>query len=199
MLVVGLTGGIGSGKSEVSRMLKTMGYPIYNSDLEARNIVNSSHEVVRKIKSIFGDDSYEHGELNRAKMARLVFNDSALLAQLNAIVHPAVTEHFRDWKKRHAHLELTFKEAAILFESGAYKEVDRVVVVTAPKQLRIDRVCRRDGVMAQQVKERMANQMPEEELVSRADFVINNDEQQPLLPQVVELVNKLKRIKGSEI
>lgn len=199
MLAVGLTGGIGSGKSEVSRMIGAMGYPVYNADLEARNIVNSNSEVVKKIKSIFGDDSYEDGLLNRPRMAQLVFNDSTLLAQLNGIVHPAVTEHFRDWKKQHAHLDLTFKEAAILFESGTHKEVDRVVVVTAPKQLRIDRVSHRDGVTAQQVEERIANQMPEEELVLRADFVINNDEQQSLLKQVVDLVDKLLDIKNKGI
>ncbi len=191
MISVGITGGIGSGKSEVSRMLLSMGYPVYNSDLEARAIVDTDPEVKREIQSVFGEDMYEKGMLNRPKMAGLVFNDPKLLRQLNAIVHPAVSWHFEVWKQKHSHRELIFQEAAILFESGGYKQVDATVVITAPQELRIERVCRRDGVSPQEVKKRMANQLPQEELETRADFLIVNDGLSPLLPQVIELLEKL--------
>lgn len=191
MISVGIAGGIGSGKSMVSNILEAMGYPVYNADLEARNIVDTNNEVIEQIKSLFGSAIYIDGKFDRVKVSKFVFNDKNLLQGLNSIVHPAVAHHFNVWKQRNANARIVFKEAAILFESGAYKQVDKVVVVVAPKQLRIDRVCQRDGVTPEQVIQRMANQLSDNELVSKSDFVIVNDGLQLLLPQVTELISSI--------
>ena len=191
MISVGITGGIGSGKTMVSHILKAMGYPIYNADLEARLIIDTNPEVIEQIKLLFGNDIYVGEKLDRAKVSSLVFNDNSLLQSLNSIVHPAVAQHFNIWKKRHNNVKLTFKEAAIIFESGAYKQVDAVVAVVAPQELRINRVCQRDGVTPEQVLQRMANQLSDEELVAKSDFVLINDSIRLLLPQVTELISKV--------
>jgi dephospho-CoA kinase len=191
MISVGIAGGIGSGKSMVSNILEAMGYPVYNADLEARNIVDTNNEVIEQIKSLFGSAIFIEGKLDRAKVSKLVFNDKNLLQGLNSIVHPAVAHHFNEWKQSNANVKIVFKEAAILFESGAYKQVDKVVVVVAPQQLRIDRVCQRDGVTPEQVIQRMANQLSDEELVAKSNYVLINDGIRLLLPQVTELVSKI--------
>ncbi|HCX99335.1 MAG TPA: dephospho-CoA kinase [Bacteroidales bacterium] len=190
MISIGITGGIGSGKTMVSHILKAMGYPIYNADLEARTIIDTNPEVIEQIKLLFGNDIYVGGKLDRAKVSNLVFNDNSLLQNLNSIVHPAVAQHFNAWKAGNASAKLTFKEAAIIFESGAYKQVDGVVAVVAPQELRIARVCQRDGVSPEQVMQRMANQLSDEELVAKSDFVLINDGIRLLLPQVTELISK---------
>ncbi len=191
MIVVGITGGIGSGKSMVSSILKAMGYAVYNADIEARAIMNTNQMVVEDIKQLFGDDVYEKGTLNRPRVAELVFDNPTLLANLNSIVHPAVANHFEEWKRLHANAKILFKEAAILFESGANKQVDAVIAITAPQELKIERVCKRDGISRNQVIQRMANQLPDKELVAKSDFLIVNDEVKLLVPQVIEIVNKL--------
>ncbi|HPF93296.1 MAG TPA: dephospho-CoA kinase [Tenuifilaceae bacterium] len=191
MIVVGITGGIGSGKSMVSSILKAMGYAVYNADIEARAIMNTNQMVVEDIKQLFGDDVYEKGTLNRPRVAELVFDNPTLLANLNSIVHPAVANHFDEWKRLHANAKILFKEAAILFESGAYKQVDFVIAITAPQELKIERVCKRDGISRNQVMQRMGNQLPDKELVDKSDFIIVNDEVKLLVPQVIEIVNKL--------
>lgn len=191
MISVGITGGIGSGKSMVSQIVKTMGYPVYNADLEARTIVDTKPEVIKQIKLLFGSGIYFEGKLDRAKVSSLVFADNSLLQNLNSIVHPAVAQHFNVWKQNNASAKLTFKEAAIIFESGAYKQVDGVVAVVAPRKLRIARVCQRDGVTPEQVMQRMANQLSDEELVAKSNFVLVNDGIRLLLPQVAELVSKI--------
>ncbi len=191
MIVVGITGGIGSGKSMVSSILKAMGYAVYNADIEARAIMNTNQMVVEDIKQLFGDDVYEQGTLNRPRVAQLVFDNPKLLANLNSIVHPAVASHFEEWKRLHVNTKILFKEAAILFESGANKQVDAVIAITAPQELKIERVCKRDGISRNQVIQRMANQLPDKELVDKSDFIIVNDEVKLLVPQVIEIVNKL--------
>ncbi|MDD2278952.1 MAG: dephospho-CoA kinase [Bacteroidales bacterium] len=191
MISVGIAGGIGSGKSMVSNILEAMGYPVYNADLEARTIVDTNNEVIEQIKSLFGIGIYIEGKLDRAKVSMLVFNDKNLLQSLNSIVHPAVAHHFNAWKQTNANVKIAFKEAAILFESGAYKQVDMVVAVVAPQKLRIDRVCQRDGVTPEHVIQRMANQLSDEELVAKSNFVLVNDGIRLLLPQVTELVSKI--------
>lgn len=188
MISVGITGGIGSGKSMVSHILNTMGYPIYNADLEARLIVDTKPEVIEQIKFLFGSDIYIGGKLDRARVSSFVFSDKDLLQNLNSIVHPAVAQHFSVWKQNNASAKLTFKEAAIIFESGAYKQVDGVVAVVAPRELRVARVCQRDGVTPEQVMQRMANQLSDEELVAKSNFVLVNDGIRLLLPQVTELI-----------
>jgi dephospho-CoA kinase len=191
MLKIGVTGGIGSGKSLVCKIISSMGYPVYNADEEAKNLTNSHPAIVSNVKSLFGDDIYSDGELNRKKVADLVFNNSDLLQKLNAIIHPVVAEDFREWVSKNSHHQLIFHEAAILFESGAYKHVDKTVAVWATQEQRIERVCSRDGVSRKDVLNRIANQIGEDELLSRSDFVIKNTELELLTPQIVMLIDNL--------
>lgn len=194
MTRVGISGGIGSGKSMVCRIVEAMGYPVYNADAEAKQLSNTHETIVSGAKALFGDSIYCNGELDRKRVGSLVFSDAKLLEQLNSIIHPVVAEHFETWVRANSEHRLVFKEAAILFESGAYKQVDKTVAVWAPDDVRIARVCKRDGIQEDRVRERMANQMSQNELVRRVDYVIKNNGEELLLPQVVNLVNVLLEI-----
>lgn len=189
MLEIGITGGIGSGKSTVANILASFGYAIYDSDARAKALYTSSKAVKQQVTAAFGQEIYlPSGELNRPAMAQIVFNDKARLQELNNIVHPATALDFQSWlnelEEKGYPKSLVFKEAAILFESGAYKMVDAVITVYAPKRLRLQRVLQRDGTNRAQVLARMSKQMPEIEKLQRADFVIYSDGQQMLIPQV---------------
>jgi dephospho-CoA kinase len=191
MLKVGVTGGIGSGKSLVCSIISAMGFPVYNADLEARTIVNTDPVVIGAIINLFGEGVYENGQLDRKKVGALVFSNPALLNQLNMIVHPAVARHFDQWVEQHEHRALVVKETAILFESGAYRGVDRIVAVTAPLDLRIRRVVERDSISPEEVMKRIGNQLPEEVIRARSHYVIDNDDVKLLLPQVVVVLEGL--------
>jgi dephospho-CoA kinase len=191
MLKVGVTGGIGSGKTLICSVISAMGYPVFNADLEARQIIDNDPNVVLSVKKLFGDSIYTEGILDRKKVAEIVFSNPILLEELNAIVHPAVGAFFDAWVLQFKSRSLVIKEAAILFESGAYKSVDKTIVVTAPLEIRVKRVMDRDKVSRDVVINRLNNQFPQEELVKRADFVIENDEVQLLLPQIVKVIDIL--------
>ncbi len=188
---VGITGGIGTGKSFVSKIFKTLGVPFYDADLEAKLIMNKSAKVREALIRAFGSDTYfEDGSLNRRYLSDKVFNDSEKLALLNSIVHPAVIQDSIDWSNSQ-HAPYILKEAALLYESGSYKNLDYTILVTAPEELRIQRVMQRDNVDREEVLRRMARQMPEEEKLQYADFLIHNDGKIPLLPQVLAVHNAL--------
>ena len=189
-LIVGLTGGIGSGKSTVAKVFQSLGVPIFNSDLEAKYIINNDVEVIRAITLEFGN-VYENGKLNRIKMAEVVFNDKNALEKLNKIVHPKVAEYFENWVLANNDSSILIKEAAILIESGAYKKIDKIVLVTAPTTIRIQRVVNRDNISKEKVKERMNAQLSDKEKPSYADFFIINDDIQLVIPQVLAAYNKL--------
>lgn len=190
-MIVGLTGGIGSGKSTVAQLLVTMGYPVYNSDDRAKWLQNNDPELVNQIILLLGADVYSDGILNRALVASRVFADSDLLKGLNEIVHPAVASDFSDWVAVQKSTIL-FKESAILVETGIYKQCDALVVVTAPEALRINRVAIRDGASESEIQKRLKNQKPEAEKVAVADFVIVNDDISPIIPQVLHMIKHLK-------
>ena len=187
MLKVGLTGGIGSGKSFVARLFAELGVPVYEADYEAKMLIEVDPEIVAAYKSFFGDDIYTPLGLNRKKVAAIVFEDKELLQRVNKVVHPAVACHFDVWLKQHSGAPYVIHEAAILFESRSSERMDKVIAVSAPDSIRVARVMARDGVGEEAVKLRMNNQMKEEERLAKADFVIVNDEIQLLLPQVVGL------------
>jgi dephospho-CoA kinase len=189
-LIVGLTGGIGSGKSTVAKVFQSLGVPIFNSDLEAKYIINNDVEVIRAITFEFGN-VYENGKLNRIKMAEVVFKDKNALEKLNKIVHPKVAEYFENWVLENNDSSILIKEAAILIESGAYKKIDKIVLVTAPTTIRIQRVVNRDNISKEKVKERMNAQLSDKEKLSYADFFIINDDIQLVIPQVLAAYNKL--------
>ena len=188
--VIGLTGGIGSGKTTVAAYFAEMGVPVYIADNGARTVMQLDH-VVQQIKNVFGEGIFENGILNRAKLAEIVFNDKEKLEQLNAIVHPAVKNDFEVWLLRHKNYEYVVYEAAILFESGRYKECDVIITVTAPEEIRINRVLKRDNTTRAQVLSRMKMQWKDENRISRSNFVINNVNLKIAKEEVVKILKIL--------
>lgn len=189
-LIVGVTGGIGSGKSTVCRIFKVLGVPIYEADARAKAILDEDAVLRDSIRSIFGDTIIgPDGRIDRKVLASMVFGEAnrERLAQLNASVHPAVFADTVKWVEAHAHHDYVIKEAAILFESGAYHGVHVKVMVTAPEEIRMARVMERDQSSREDVSARMASQWPEERKVAMSDHVIVNDGVIPLLPQVLAL------------
>lgn len=184
---VGITGGIGSGKTTVCQIFEALGIPVYYADHWAKWLINNEDALKKGIVEIFGQEAYTpDGAYNRPFVAKVVFENKQKLAALNALVHPAVEQNSRSWHEEQAALGVpyTLKEAALIIESGSHHFLDFLIVVTAPEALRIQRVVQRDGVTKEQVSARMANQMPEAEKVVLADFVIVNDGTQALIPQV---------------
>jgi dephospho-CoA kinase len=188
---VGITGGIGSGKSYICQTLEAMGYPVFYSDEQAKDIISNNPEAIAAITEIFGDEAYLNGKLNKIYLAEKIFGDPSLREKMNAVVHPLVRQHFLVWASK-THSPIVFNEAAILFETGAYKNFDFVILVFSPEDLRLKRVMRRDGVSKEEVKARINAQWPDDKKIPLASFTINNDEKEPLLPQIVEIINQLK-------
>ncbi len=188
MLKVGLTGGIGSGKTLVCEVFKTLGIPVYSSDTEARNILNDDPLVKTQLISAFGSDVYsQDGILNRHRVSEIVFNNTEQLNKLNSIVHPAVRNHFLLWLAKNKTAPYIIKEAAILIESGAHRDVDVIVTVFAPLELRISRVMERDKISREAVMGRITRQMDEEQKVALSDYVIYNNDRSLMLPQILQL------------
>lgn len=186
-LKVGITGGIGSGKTTVCRIFKVLGVPVFDADQETKNLMQNDPNLVSAIKNSFGEQAYdENGVLNRAFLAGQVFKDEAKLKILNELVHPVAIQAAVDWAESQE-APYTLKEAALLFESGSYKLNDVNILVTAPEEERIRRVMQRDQVPRQQVLDRISKQMPEDQKKEMADYVIDNSGEVPLIPQVLAL------------
>lgn len=189
---VGITGGIGSGKSTVCKIFEVLGIPVYYADDRAKWLMHNQPELIEGIKTAFGEQAYKpNNTLNRPYIADIVFNNKEKLDQLNALVHPAVFQDGVAWNEAHADAPYTLKEAAILFESGSYLTVDKVITVFAPKEIRIQRVLSRDNTNRKDVEARMNKQMPEEEKINRSDFVIYNDGERSLIEQVLTVHRQL--------
>src|SRR5688572_7077500 len=186
VLSIGLTGGIGSGKTTVAHVFETLGIPVYYADSEAKRIMNEDKDLKEAIFKNFGNASYKNGVLDRAYLSAIVFNDSYKLDLLNSLVHPATIQDANLWMKNQIS-PYVIKEAALLFESGAAEHLDYVIGVYAPADIRINRVMERDGLGYEDVLKRMKNQVDEEIKMKLCDFVITNDEQQPVIPQVLKL------------
>ena len=193
-IIIGITGGIGGGKSTLSDRLSGRGYKIYNSDLRARLLQNEDLELVNAIKKLLGDDIYKNGELDRPAVAAIVFQNKALLQQLNQLVHPAVRADFKRWKEVYNTEKLLFVESAIMFESGLALLMDKVVLMTASEEVRIARVVKRDGISPEQVRARMMHQLPEDEKIKRAHYVIHSDDHQPLNDKIDALLRDLDEL-----
>ncbi len=189
---VGLTGGIGTGKSTVARIFETIGIPVYYADAAAKRLMQTDRRVKEELSRLFGSNVYAaNGELKRAWLADKVFNNDSMLAELNAVIHPAVRRDAEIWFNSQSGA-YAIEEAAILIESGAYQAVDVIIVVTAPRELCISRVMQRDNVNKDKVLQRMDNQLSMEERLSYADYRIVNDGNQFLIPQVLHIDNQLK-------
>lgn len=191
---IGLTGGIGSGKSVVSRLLRIMGIPVYDSDTEAKRIIATDHTVHRQLSELIGQDILRNGELNRSLLASYLFAKPNHAEGVNRIVHPRVKEDFIRWASSYeGEKTVVAMEAAILLEAGFKSEVDFVVMVYAPPEARIARAMKRDGLSREQVVARIDSQMCDELKRKQADFVITNDGETPLIPQVLELISLLSQ------
>ena len=193
MLKVGLTGGIGSGKSMVARIFEILGAPVYYADDAARRLQNEDPELKRRITGIFGDEAYTDGKLDRKYISGIVFRDKEKLEQLNAVVHPATIKDAARWMKQQ-NAPYSIKEAALIFESGSQSDLDYVIGVSAPEPLRIKRTMERDAISAEDVRKRMDKQMPEGTKMRLCNFVIYNDENQLLIPQVIAIHEKLLKL-----
>ena len=192
MLKVGITGGIGSGKSTITSLFHDLGVPIYNSDERAKWLLSNDVDLMDQIKILFGQESYSNNKLNRAHIANIVFQDNDMLKELNAIVHPLVKIDFENWLLLQKKEPLVIKEAAILIESGAYKELDVLIVVFADKKTRIKRVINRDNVSKEDVEKRMETQISDSERLKFANFSVdNNTDQSNLKMQIGELYKQL--------
>lgn len=174
MKTIGLTGGIGSGKTTVARMFAEYGIPVYIADEEAKNLMHTSSIIRNELQALIGKKVYKNGKLDRAYMAERIFNDKVLLEKVNQIVHPRVEEHFQEWKKKHP-APYCIKEAAILFENDGYKRCDKTILVIADKEERIRRVMNRDQVNREKVLERMQNQWADAKKIPLADYIIKNN------------------------
>ncbi|WP_367209740.1 dephospho-CoA kinase [Sphingobacterium sp. R2] len=186
---IGITGGIGSGKTFICKLFKAMAVPVYNADEEAKKLMNTDIRIKERLIAEFGAETYPDGKLDRAFLAQRIFSDSAKLELVNGIIHPIVIQEAKEWAAQQKS-RYTLKEAALLFESGSYKDLDYTILVTAPLSVRVQRVMKRDKVTEGQVMERINKQLADEEKLKLADFVIVNDGTTPLLPQVWNLHQK---------
>jgi len=193
MLKVGLTGGIGSGKTTVAQIFEVLSIPVYYADTAARDLMNHDPELKKQIIANFGKEAYLNGELNRSYLGSVVFPDTEKLNLLNSIVHPVTIRHSANWMKNQK-TAYAIKEAALIFEAGLEKHLDYIIGVTAPESLRIQRVVERDHVPKEKVLDRMRHQMDEKEKIGRCDFVIENDGNTALLPQVLAIHERLMKV-----
>ena len=194
MLKIGLTGNIGSGKSLVAEIFRVCGVPIYTADKEAKRLMNLDG-TIRRIQSVFGDEVVSGGAIDNKKLARIVFSDPKKLKLLNEIIHPLVHRDFDEWCHRNATSAFVLYEAAIIFESGYAKNLDAVILVTAPEELRIQRVMSRDGSNHDEVERRIRNQLDENIKREKADYIINNDGTEMLIPQVLDAISFVERLR----
>lgn len=190
MHIIGLTGGIGSGKTTVAKLFETYGIAVYYSDNEAKSLMNTSNCIKRNLIELFGTEVYQNNSLNRKYLANIVFNDKEKLAKLNAIVHPEVRKHFLNWAKQQK-TPFVLKENAILFESGDVENCDEVIVVTAPLETRITRVMARDKVSDSEVLTRIKNQWEDEKKIKLADYVITNTNLTETIKQVENIYQNI--------
>jgi dephospho-CoA kinase len=189
--IIGLTGGIGSGKTMVAEYFKSLGIPVYIADKEARQLMTSEN-IINALSNEFGKEILENGILNREKLAQLVFNNPKKLQKLNSIVHPEVKKHFDIWVEKHKNYPFIVKEAAILFESGSYKYCDTIITVTVPLETRIQRVLKRDKTDRESVLKRIENQWTDEQRIAKSNYVIHNLSVESTKKQVDEILKKLK-------
>lgn len=186
-LLIGLTGGIGAGKTLAAKIFELLRVPVFNADTEAKAIMSNDPKVRAAVIEVFGSKAYSRQEPNRKFLARRVFSNDEMREKLNAIVHPAVGEAFKQWVKDHSDKPYVLKEAAIIFETGGESQLDGVILVTAPEGLRIQRVTKRDKVSENQVRDRMGAQWTDEEKLKKSDYHIVNDEKTAIIPQVLTI------------
>ena len=184
---IGITGGIGAGKSLVAEIIKAMGYPVYNSDERAKELTDSNPKIKEGLIHLFGEEIYQNDKLNKFALAQAIFSDDSLREKVNALIHPIVREDFNLWALAQNN-SLVFNESAILFETGSFKNFDAIILVYAPTDLRIKRIMKRDNCSENEVLKRMNSQFSDEEKYQLTEFRVLNDEQTPLLEQVEQII-----------
>jgi dephospho-CoA kinase len=192
MIKVGITGGIGSGKSLICQVFSRLRVPVYYADIEARLLMDFDPEIQHDLKAILGAAFYDQGILNRNRMASAIFSDKSLLDRVNKLIHPRVAAHFSGWCERHAGIPYVIQESAILFESNAYRNFEKVITVIAPEEIRIQRVITRKNMTPEKVAAILRNQLPEEEKMRFSHHLIVNDGTELVIPQVLKLHNIFK-------
>ncbi len=192
MLKVGLTGGIGAGKSTVAKIIEAMGYPVFYSDIEAKKLLDNNENVIKKLIQQFGAVVNNENIIDRKKLAQLVFNDKKNLEIINGIVHPEVRIQFNLWAEKQK-VKLVFNEAAILFETGNYRQFDKNILVVAPVSIRIERVMKRDNISLDEVQKRINNQWNDEKKMPLADYIISNDNKRALLIQIENVIQDINK------
>ncbi len=195
-LKAGITGGIGVGKSTVCKIFTRLNIPVYQADDRAKFLMNNDEDIIKKVRQAFGWDAYDRqNKLNRPYLAKVVFNDPRQLKILNAIVHPAVLQDYNDWVKAQEDIApYSIKEAAIMFETDSYKQLDRIIVVTSPINTRIERIMKRDHMKRDEVLKRIENQMTDKERLEKADYVIRNDGKHSLIKQCLEIHHEILQL-----
>ncbi len=191
MKKIGLTGGIGVGKTYVAEVFEELGFPVFNADDKAKECLVKNQELINLVKKNFGDKIYKDDVLQKESLATLVFNDSVALSKLNSLVHPVVKKEFFYWcKKQEA--KFIIKEAAILFESKSNVDLDSIICVSAPEEVRIKRILKRDSTTLNEIKKRMSFQISQKEKEDLSDYIIYNDEQQLILPQILQFIKQME-------
>ena len=191
-IIIGLTGGIGSGKSTVAKIFAQLGIPVLDADATAKAIMNEDHSVKTKLIELFGEDAYKENQLNRPYIAQIVFEDAFKLQQLNAIIHPITIQYAKDWASKQT-APYVIKEAALFFESGSSEGVEKIIGVTAPKHIRIQRVMQRDQITREDVIKRMEHQLEDSLKMKLCDWVIQNDDMHLLIPQVLAIHQEISK------
>ncbi len=192
MKIIGITGGMGSGKTTVAKIIESMGYPVYFSDDRAKQMYFLP-DVKDKVITILGKDAYINDkELNKQYVSEKIFSDKKLLQDINQLIHTAVKKDFEQFKTEYTNTPFIFKESALLFEANIHKECDSIILVTAPESIRIERIKKRDHLSEQEIKKRLSVQMAEEEKIKYSNFIIQNNEAEPLLPKVLDILFKIK-------
>ena len=186
---IGITGGIGAGKSLVAEIIKAMGYPVYNSDESAKELTESNPKIKEGLIHLFGEEIYQNDTLNKFALAQAIFSDESLREKVNALIHPIVREDYNLWALAQNN-SLVFNESAILFETGSFKNFDAIILVYAPKELRIKRIIKRDNYSENEVLKRMNSQFSDEDKYQLTEFRVLNDEQTPILEQVEQIILK---------
>ena len=189
-IIIGLTGGIGSGKSTVAKIFAQLGIPVLDADATAKAIMNEDRSVKTKLIELFGEDAYKENQLNRPYIAQIVFEDAFKLQQLNAIIHPITIQYAKDWAFKQS-APYVIKEAALFFESGSSEGVEKIIGVTAPKHIRIQRVMQRDQITREDVIKRMEHQLEDSLKMKLCDWVIQNDDMHLLIPQILAIHQSL--------
>ena len=194
MLKVGITGGIGSGKSTVCEVFKHLGTPVYHADIEARKLIDTRREIRDRLIELFGEHIYDGGKLRRDIFSDIIFNNKEALGKVNSIVHPAVSSHYLEWASAYDDRKYTLFEAAILIESGTSQLMDKIIAVTAPEKLRVSRVLDSKRFTKKIITNIIRSQLPDREKIKYAHYIIVNDGKTLILPQIMEIHNKLVNI-----